>query len=218
MLAHSEWVLRDPLPEAMPYEVFPGLARSPLEVSLERTHAWELPLGERALIGGIVAWLQPRTLIEIGTFTGVTTRWMAERMPEGAVLHTVDLPEGGNLDDPASHGRVGEAFRGDPRWEGRIVQHRGDSRTMAMGPFPHGVDLVFIDGSHEFGDVLLDSRRAFEWVGESGVILWDDYQPSVPGVVEALGALARERREAGEPGVIWHLAGTRLAACVVSVP
>jgi len=169
-------------------EVKPG---APLPAG-DITHPFELPYAERFIAASLVSGIQPRTVFEFGTFTGTTTRLLADAAP-GARVHTIDLAEGeiavwedwiGDV--------VGLAFRGRPEYADRIVQHRCDSRTFDYTELLGRCGLVFVDASHEYADVLHDSRRALALVAPNGVVLWDDYQTGCDGVVRALNELHAE--------------------------
>src|SRR5574342_468393 len=57
------------------------------------SHPFELPYAERYMLASIASAIQPRTIFEFGTFTGTTTRLLADSAP-GARVHTIDLPGG----------------------------------------------------------------------------------------------------------------------------
>jgi hypothetical protein len=48
------------------------------------------------------------------------------------------------------------------------------------------VDLVFVDGAHDYETVKKDTETAFSLVSENGCILWDDVDVDWPDVVKAL--------------------------------
>lgn len=178
-------------------EIFPGIERLVPRCPVDVTHPFELPAGERVVIDLIVQHLQPTTVFEFGTFTGTTTALMARVAPPGGVVHTIDLPT-------APDDVIGRAFA-DPADDWcPIVQHRADVRAFDFSAFEGKVDLVFIDASHAYDQVLADSRIALGLLSEPGVIVWDDFQAAHPGVVAALAELAKDHE------ITWVL-GTRLA-------
>lgn len=205
------WTLDPRLPTRFAHDVLPGLSNMKVTIEVDLEHPFELPYGERALLAGIVRLRRPGMVFEIGTFTGRTTRVIADSLPVEGTVHTLDLPPGENRFDPGIHERVGEAFRDSTEYDGRIVQHHGNSRTFDFSPWHGKVDLVFIDGSHEYEDVLADSRTALRMIREGGIVIWDDYDFRIPGVVGALNTLRRDLP-------VVHLAGTRLALYVHRPP
>jgi predicted O-methyltransferase YrrM len=133
-----------------------------------------------------------RSAFEIGTFTGVTALTLAINIPQ-MIIHTLDLPAQSSpaLDiDSADRNFIPlqsrrRVFEG--RAEAiRITQHEGDSADFDFASFGHTFDLVYVDGAHSYDYVANDSRMAFEVVSDRGLVVWDDYQRSWPGVIRYL--------------------------------
>ena len=85
----------------------------------------------------------------------------------------------------------------------KITSWTGDSGTFDFSPWKQKVDLVYVDGSHEYEAVKFDSQVAFELVAKEGCIIWDDFLPSWPGVARAL-------RESPRSAQLRRIAGTKL--------
>ncbi len=82
--------------------------------------------------------ISPMRVLELGTFTGYSALCMAEGMPEGAELHTVELDDE-YADDIRSY------FESAP-CGGKITLHIGDALELTrqlLGPW----DMVFIDAN-----------------------------------------------------------------------
>ena len=156
----------------------------------------------------------PRSILEIGTFNGYTTRLMALNLPDAAI-HTLDLPE--NFDGEKTEAglvkddfhlisarRVGSEFRQDKTITS-IQQHFGDTASYA---FPNA-EFCFIDGSHTYSYVRNDTEKALA-TGNVKTLVWHDCDRYHPGVtkwlVEMLGA--------GHP--VRRIEGTNLA--ILDVP
>jgi predicted O-methyltransferase YrrM len=80
--------------------------------------------------------VQPKTILEIGTYTGYSALCLAEGMQENGVLHTIDHNE--ELYD------FQKRYFDRSGFKGRIKQHTGEALDIIgslNGPF----DLVFID-------------------------------------------------------------------------
>lgn len=149
----------------------------------------------------------PRTVIEIGTLHGHTTRLLAINLPDSQV-YTVDLPENA---DPYTTGmekddfhlirgrRLGEQFRSDPSI-GNITQLLGDTATMT---FPKA-EFVYIDGSHTYEYVKNDTAKALD-ESEAKTLVWHDCDGSHTGVTRWL----REMVDRGYP--VRRVANTNLA-------
>jgi hypothetical protein len=118
----------------------------------------------------------PKSLLEIGTFNGHTTRLIALNLPD-AEIHTMDLPEGFSdtttglpKDDwhLISGRRVGAEYRADPSIT-NVTQHFGDS---AECNFPV-VDFFFIDGAHTYDYARSDTEKALRSPGVK-TLMWHD--------------------------------------------
>jgi hypothetical protein len=171
--------------------LFPEVKKgSPLHLG-DVSHPFELPYAERYALSAIASAMEARSIFEFGTFTGTSTRLLADSAPGARVL-TLDLPDEEMVWEAWIGEVVGLAFREAPEYAGRIFQHRKNSRSFDYSGLGGSFDLVFVDASHELPDVLHDSRRALELVAPAGVMVWDDYQPGLEGVVGALNQLHAE--------------------------
>jgi caffeoyl-CoA O-methyltransferase len=85
----------------------------------------------------LVRMISPKTILEIGTFTGYSAIAMAGAMKEGSLLHTIEAND--ELYEISSN------FINRSGLSDKIIMHTGDAKTIIPGlniPF----DLVFIDG------------------------------------------------------------------------
>ena len=80
--------------------------------------------------------VQPKTILEIGTYTGYSALCLAEGMQENGVLHTIDHNE--ELFD------FQKRYFDRSRFKGRIRQHTGEALDI-LGSLEGPFDLVFID-------------------------------------------------------------------------
>jgi predicted O-methyltransferase YrrM len=170
-----------------------------------------LPLSDAMPLLTVLRDRRPRSIVEIGTFHGETTRLLALNCPD-ATVHTVDLPptfdvakDAGALplDDLhliAQRSRVGEAYRGLPN----VVQQFADTAGWDWEP-ARGADFFFIDGAHTYDYMKSDTDRAMEVAGRGATIAWHDVDAVHPGVVRRLVEMVREGRD------IKAIRGTSLA-------
>ncbi len=142
------------------------------------------PIDELAYLALITRYLEPKKVFEIGTFRGRTALNFALNSPADCIVFTMDLP----LDDRESlSNRVNAAdaaiikasetglyYRGRPE-AGKIKQLYGDSLVFDFKPYAASVDLVFVDGAHDYRCASSDTRNAFEMVVEGGFIVWHDF-------------------------------------------
>ena len=84
--------------------------------------------------------IQPKTVLEIGTFTGYSALSMAEGMPENGVLHTIDY-------DEELESFLKDVFTASDHGH-KIKLHIGDALT-EIAKLNDIFDLVFIDADKE---------------------------------------------------------------------
>ncbi len=163
---------------------------------------------EVQVLASLTRQLNPRTVFEIGTYSGFTALHFAHNTDAEAKVYTLDLPAG--YVPPASQGRVSyddrlvlelsqrnihsRIYRGTP-FEDKIVELFGDSRTFDYSPHVGRMDLVFIDGNHSAEYVRADTENAFRLLSTRGVIIWHDFDYIVHrDVFKYLNQLSCERK------------------------
>ena len=166
-------------------------------------------LQEEMFLLSLAIDMKCKTVFELGTCTGLTTYNLALNV-QGTV-YTLDLPASvGQTVLPV--GNADRSFMGIDAeakyWIGRphadrIIQLHGDSAAFDFVPYHGRIDFVFVDGAHSYPYVWKDSHSALAMVREGGAIVWHDYAPCWPGVVQALNKLSTK-----VPLV--HLRGTSL--------
>lgn len=157
-------------------------------------------LKELVSLAYLMQVVKPKTVFEIGTFVGRTTRLLALNAPDDARVFTLDLPQAKVL-----HG-VGEDYCHTPE-AAKIVQLSGDSRTYDYSPWHGKCDFVWVDACHEYQFVKSDSLAALRLCRPGGWIGWHDYRHSktFDGVTRAVQDL-----KADHPG-LRHVSGTTIA-------
>ncbi len=127
----------------------------------------------------ISSMVRPQKALELGTYTGYSAICLAQGMPEGSTLHTVEIND--ELEPIASK------YIRKAGMEDRIVQHIGDACQLInelKGPF----DLVFMDADkREYCEYY---NRVFDKVPVGGFILADNILWS--------GKVAEEKPDADE--------------------
>ena len=124
-----------------------------------------------------------RNFLEIGSFEGRSSVWIAENMmQEGDLLRCIDTWEGGEEHGEENMSAVEERFRAnlilatEKLPERRIIQQKGTS--VAMLSWLHGketFDFIYIDGSHTAPDVLTDACMSWPLLNNGGMMVFDDY-------------------------------------------
>jgi caffeoyl-CoA O-methyltransferase len=118
--------------------------------------------------------MQPKTVVEIGTFTGYATLCLAEGLSENGLIHTIDCNE--ELE------RIQKRFFKKSSYSNKIISHLGKALEVLPqieGPF----DLVFIDADKEnydnYFELILPKMR------KGGLILSDNVMWSGKVLYEA---------------------------------
>jgi hypothetical protein len=193
-----------------------GARKADICLTVSQEEEGVLPYDQALALASILVAERPKSVLEVGTFMGTTTRLMAENLPDGTI-HTVDLPLDFSLDEPPRNGMpkddfqlithrvVGREFLGQP-CASRIVQHHADTAEWnfsAAAP----ANFFFIDGSHTYEYCKNDSEKCFALCGGEGVFLWHDCDRHHPGVIRFLmewRAFGRDvRRIEGTPLAYW---------------
>jgi predicted O-methyltransferase YrrM len=152
------------------------------------------------VLGSLVRALEPKSILEFGTYLGVSTQTMALNAPAHCRIYTIDLPDQASpeaipklnrIDQQhirKSRHRVGEAFLNSPTGR-KIVQIRVDSMQFNGDREMGEMDLVFVDGGHSLPIIKHDTETAFRVLSAAGTIVWDDYFHLYPDVVQFLDEL-----------------------------
>ena len=116
-----------------------------------------------ALLRQFVQLLQPQRVLEIGTFSGYSTLWMASALPEGGQIDTLEIND--EMEDLIREGfeRAGLAES--------IRLHIGDALEILptlTGPY----ELVFIDADKR--DYVAYYQSVFALVAPGGLIVADN--------------------------------------------
>lgn len=116
-----------------------------------------------ALLRLLVQLLQPRHVLEIGTFSGYATLWMADALPEGGRIDTIEIND--EMEDLIREGfeRSGLADRIRP-----VTGDALDILPGLNGPY----DLVFIDADKR--DYVAYYQYVIDLVRPGGLIMADN--------------------------------------------
>lgn len=172
--------------------LFPGVYGRRVILSHLEWEWGDLPLDRMAFLCLLAA--RARELIfEFGTFRGRTTLNLALNSPAQKIV-TVDLGHSVNEGSRGGYGSYtpGEFFLSadDKEIRDRIELLLGDSTQLDLSRFRRQAELVFVDGGHSYEVCKKDSLNALQMVKAGGVVVWDDYDDTWPGVKKALDELA----------------------------
>ena len=128
-----------------------------------------------------------KTVIEIGTFLGGSAEALLEGMPDDGHLTCIDTFEGtsGSPTDPTNYSSKEVDFTQEfvlsylsgrlQPYEGRVDIVVGESLLMARDYEPGSADLIFLDGAHDYENVLADIQAWLPIVKPSGLLCGHDY-------------------------------------------
>jgi predicted O-methyltransferase YrrM len=132
----------------------------------------------------------PKTILEIGSWEGRSACWFLEQFPE-AVITCVDTFRGSIEHEDMDVAGVKDRFlKNTERYADRVVIRQGRSSCVLYGLDPESFDLVYVDGSHQGPDVMMDLALAYGLLKPGGVMLVDDVNGPFPGVTQAVNAFA----------------------------
>ena len=188
------------IPQALLYQIFPSeVEDNPIMLHRFLGQWGNLSVEAVSKVCLIVRHIQPKMIFEIGSFNGMTSFQMALNCPQGCKIHTLDLPPDTDISgmseidtymfrhlyDPNTKRR----YAGSPVEE-RVIEHYGDSRTFDFSSFYGKVDMVFIDGAHDYKTKSIDTINALKMIGDQGVVIWDNYDDiGCPEVTKYLSEL-----------------------------
>jgi predicted O-methyltransferase YrrM len=151
---------------------------------------------------------KPKTVIEIGSWLGASTRFIAERLSSGGKLYAIDTWKG-SLDE--------EQHREDPRLAHIyplflsnvkhaklthvIIPVRMESLEAAR-QLNIKADLIYIDGAHDTQSVYADIMAWYDHLNPGGILCGDDIQWSSVRDAVVLAAIALKQTIEAE-GNFW---------------
>lgn len=140
-----------------------------------------------ALLRHLVLLLQPRRVLEIGTFSGYSAIWMAGALPEGGRLDTIEINDEMEALIREGFDRAGVADR--------IRLVIGDALDI-LPMIDETYDLVYIDGNKR--EYIAYYQSVIDLVRPGGYIVADNVLWN--GKVSAPGPASSGSTTGGEPG------------------
>lgn len=166
------------------FEILPKTDRVRFEIEHIPSDVINTPLEQLACLALITRATKPKAVFEIGTFRGRTALNFALNAPKDAMIYTLDLPPVGregaiNATNQADGRIISESLTGceykGSDVEPKIEQLFGDSRTFDFSPYHGKMDLVYVDGAHDYEAVRRDSEEALRMLSPGGYALWDEF-------------------------------------------
>jgi predicted O-methyltransferase YrrM len=129
---------------------------------------------DRVVVPLLLSRQSPR-ILEIGSWEGLSACFLAFRIPQ-AEITCVDTWEGSDEHEGVHNiAAVEKRFNSNvSQFQGAIVK-RKESSSDFLKSNTIKFDLIYIDGSHHFSDVLSDAFMAFSALSSGGLLVFDDY-------------------------------------------
>jgi hypothetical protein len=131
------------------------------------------------------------TVVEIGSWKGRSTITLAcgLRSRGGGTVHAIDPHGDSALHDACGGDGTYETFVANVRAAGvapYVRAIRSLSTVARLGFAPRSVDVLFVDGSHEYEDVLRDIDDWTPALRDVATVGFHDARDEYPGVMRAL--------------------------------
>lgn len=183
------------LPEIEAEKVSPAADSILLPVLYPLFAGEDAPLNDVLFLMNAAKGRKARRILEVGTYRARTTYGLHINCPD-ATLVSYDI----QVIDCDYRRRLEAA----PNVELRLGSFAAAAATLRQEP---KYDLIFVDGSHQVGAVIEDSRLALELVAPGGLIVWHDYRPNdyftaELRVPEGLQVIARDHQVFAVPGTM----------------
>jgi hypothetical protein len=206
-----------------PYKFFQVLQALPSERIVSTTLPYRRGMGsltllEMSIVMAAARIILPNQVFEIGTFLGNTTLNLALNIPPDGTVFTLDLDadHAGKANQDRADAPLTElhlASKASLDFIGSSVESKikpliGNSTTFDFSRWRDAVELVFIDGGHDFATVKSDTEKAFLMARKDkpSCVLWHDYlNRDYSGLTYYLDELSRQHQ-------IVHIEETMLCA------
>jgi predicted O-methyltransferase YrrM len=165
-------------------QIFPDMKRSRIVLEHLPGDGVDNSIAELAYLALITQAVRPERIFEIGTFRGRTALNFAVNSGPRSLVYTLDLPPEQRIEalqrtHPADaeiikNSDTGLYFRERQESE-KIHQLYGDSLQFDFTPYLGKMDLVFIDGAHDYNTARSDTANALRMITPGGWIVWHDF-------------------------------------------
>jgi precorrin-6B methylase 2 len=150
---------------------------------------------ELCILAAITKAIAPNQIFEFGTAKGGTTCQFFLNTAANTQIYTLD--KGASISKESA---IQNAFRSN-----RVHAISADSTKFDFTKFNEQINLIFIDGGHDYETVKSDTRHALKILRPGGIIMWHDYKPDHCGVFNYLNELGTDLN-------LIHIQGTSFVA------
>ena len=126
----------------------------------------DTPLPDMLFLLNLAKGRKARRILEVGTYRSRTTCALHLNCPDAEII-SYDIQV---LDSPYR-----QSLRDKPKVRFRHASFSASANALRQEP---PFDLIFVDGSHRFEDVVEDSRLALDLLAPGGIVVWHDYRPN----------------------------------------
>lgn len=142
----------------------------------------ERRIRDAEVLGAVVANINRKTILEIGTSTGVTTVYLAKNAPKSHVF-TINIPAEDLYD---GKGGINTTIALEAAEIGKEYKKLGlqnitqiYENTATWEPNIGEIDIAFIDGSHDTKFVFNDTVKVLKNMPSGSFIMWHDFNPAL---------------------------------------
>ena len=139
-------------------------------------------------------------VVEIGSYKGRSSCFIASGLSEGATLWCIDTFESDSVDIRKKEDTFEEFERNMKPFGQKVKFIRGRSEEIAKH-WNSEIDFLWIDGDHSFEGCARDIELWVPYVKSGGKVAFHDY-PNAPGVKKAVDEIFRKKYEAKSGGII----------------
>tara|TARA_Y100000389_G_C17444862_1_gene510936 strand:+ start:350 stop:1042 length:693 start_codon:yes stop_codon:yes gene_type:complete len=156
-----------------------------------------LTIQELVSVLGICSIYPSGNLLEIGSFRGRTALNIIYNFPDLKTF-TFDLPDQINNEKGLKYNLVesdkAQAFHHKKKelkvkykeYFSKINSLEGDSAIYDFSKYDNFFDIIIVDGSHKYENVVIDSENAIKMIKKNGYIIWHDYSKDHIDVLKAI--------------------------------
>jgi predicted O-methyltransferase YrrM len=166
------------------FEIFPGVEGVRVNLEHLKDKGLNTPVDDLVRLALITRIGAPKNVFEIGTFKGRTALNFALNSPAECKVYTLDLPPDAKQaamqracadDAKLIHTSVPSMDYHGKDVAAKIVQLYGNSLNFDFSPYYGKMDMVYVDGAHDYEAVRQDTINAMKMLTPGGILLWDDF-------------------------------------------
>lgn len=131
-----------------------------------RTNRWFEESGTQRAWDHLLPQIGPKKILEVGSYEGASARYLSDLNPE--VMVCIDT-----WSDEAVYARFLHNMGNRPNLF--VIRERSDYALAVLAKNNYHFDFIYIDGSHESPDVIVDLVTAYRMLCAGGVMGIDDY-------------------------------------------